>query len=41
MTVLSLSLLELLAEGIEALVVFGLILRDHGVLPDHWEDHAA
>ena len=32
---LGLGLFELLAEGIEALVVFGLVLRDRGVLPDH------
>ena len=31
---LGLGLLELLAEGIEALVVFGLVLRDRSVLPD-------
>ena len=37
---LGLSLLELLAEGIEALLVFGLVLRDRGVLPDHLLDHA-
>ena len=37
---LGLSLLELLAEGIEALVVLGLVLRDRGVLPDHLLDHA-
>ncbi|MBP3901559.1 MAG: hypothetical protein J6D53_08955, partial [Blautia sp.] len=34
------SLFELLAEGIKALVVFGLVLRDRGVLPDHLLDHA-
>ena len=32
---LGLGLFELLAEGIEALVVFGLVLHDRGVLPDH------
>ena len=32
---LGFSLFELLAEGIKALVVFGLVLRDRGVLPDH------
>ena len=37
---LGLGLLELLAESIEALVVFGLVLRDRGVLPDHLLDHA-
>ena len=31
---LDLGLFELLAEGIEALVVVGLVLRDRGVLPD-------
>ena len=31
---LGLGLLELLAEGIETLVVFGLVLRDRGVLPN-------
>jgi len=37
---LGLGLLELLAEGIEALVVFSLVLRDRSVLPDHLLDHA-
>ena len=37
---LGLGLLELLAECIEALVVFGLVLRDRSVLPDHLLDHA-
>ena len=37
---LGLGVLEFLAEGIEALVVFGLVLRDRGVLPDHLLDHA-
>ena len=37
---LGLGLLELLAEGIEALVVLSLVLRDRGVLPDHLLDHA-
>ena len=36
---LFLGLFELLAEGIEALLVFGLVLRDRGVLPDHLLDH--
>ena len=33
---LGFSLFELLAEGIKALVVFGLVLRDRSVLPDHY-----
>ena len=37
---LGFGLLELLAEGIEALVVLGLVLRDRSVLPDHLLDHA-
>ena len=37
---LGLSLLELLAEGIEALFVLGLVLRHRGVLPDHLLDHS-
>ena len=37
---LGLGLLELLAEGIEALIVLGLILRDRSILPDHLLDHA-
>ncbi len=37
---LGLGLLEFLAEGLEALVVFGLVLRDRSVLPDHLLDHA-
>ena len=37
---LGFSLFEFLAEGIKALVVFGLVLRDRGVLPDHLLDHA-
>ncbi len=28
------------AEGIEALVILVLVLRDHSVLPDHLLDHA-
>ena len=35
-----LGLLELLAEGVEALVVFGLVLHDRGVLPDHLLEHS-
>ncbi len=37
---LGLGLLELLAEGIEALVLLVLVLRDRSVLPDHLLDHA-
>ena len=37
---LGLGLFELLAEGIEVLVVLGLVLRHRGVLPDHLLDHA-
>ena len=37
---LGLGLFELLADGLEALVVFGLVLRDRGILPDHLLDHA-
>ena len=33
---LGFSLFEFLAEGIKALVVFGLVLRDRSVLPDHY-----
>ena len=37
---LGLGVLELLAEGIEALFVLGLVLRYRGVLPDELLDHA-
>ena len=36
---LGLGLLELLADGLEALVVFGLVLRHRCVLPDHLLEH--
>ena len=36
---LGLSLLELLAEGIEALFVLGLVLRHRGVLSNHLLEH--